>query len=83
MDKRDIRRTINRQLRLVFFLPLAGALIHLAVAFRILRSLLAMFQLERTGLIVLCFVAVSAVFSIVYFVVYHLTSRVYYRIVNR
>ncbi len=83
MDKRDIRRTINKQLRLVFFLPLIGALIHLAVAFRILRSLLAMFQLERTGLIVLCFVAVSAVFSVIYFIVYQLTSKIYYKIVNR
>lgn len=83
MDKHNIKKTINRQLRLVFFLPLVGALIHLAVAFRILRNLLAMFQLENTQLILLCFIGVSLVFAFLYMIVYQLTSRIYYKIVNR
>lgn len=83
MDRRDIKKTINRQLRLVFFLPLIGAMIHLAFAFKILRNLLAMFQLENSRLILLCFAGVSLAFALIYIIVYQLTSRVYYKIVNR
>ena len=40
MDKREVVRSIKSQVMTVFFLPLAGAVLHLAVAFKLMAKLL-------------------------------------------
>ena len=82
MTARDIRASINSQMRTVFFLPLLMAGIHLCFAFPMVRKLLMLFNLWNTRLLaetsVFCFV----VFGLFYCAVYWMTSNAYYTIVS-
>lgn len=82
MEPREVRETIGTQLRLQFFLPLATAAVHTAVAFPILLKLLKVLMLSNTGLFVFCTLSTFGVFSLVYAAVYLLTARTYYKIVH-
>lgn len=82
MDEREVKRTINKQIRIVFFLPLLGALLHLGVASHMIIKLLEVFMLYNVKLTVLCMVGSSAVFTVVYILVYSLTAKTYCRIVK-
>ena len=48
MTAADIRRSVNSQLLTVFFLPLAGAALHMAFAFPMIRRMLLLFELHGT-----------------------------------
>lgn len=82
MSKKEIKRSINSQLLVVFFIPLVFAGLHLAFAFPMISKILNLFGLFNTGLFmmttVICFIA----FAIFYAVVYKVTSNVYYNIVT-
>ena len=82
MDKREVKKSINSQILMVFFLPLVMAVIHLAFAFHIITSLLKLFNLTNINLFVICTTSTILVFAIFYIVVYYATSKVYYRIVQ-
>jgi len=82
MDKREVRKTISKQILMVFFLPLLTAGIHLCFAFNILSKLLAIFNLVDTALIIWCMLITSLIFAGVYIIIYSLTARTYYRIVE-
>lgn len=82
MTKRDIRKSINSQLLTVFFLPLAGAALHLAFAFPMIRKMLLLFGLDNIGLFAATTVICFAVFCIVYIAVYKVTSNAYFKIVS-
>ena len=64
-----IHQTSNSQVLWLFLAPLAIAALHSLVASKIVSQLLGLF-------------AVIGIFSIVYFVIFRLTSRAYYRIVH-
>ena len=78
----DIRRSVNSQLLTVFFLPLAGAALHMAFAFPMIRRMLLLFRLTNTGLFVATALISFAVLAVVYTLVYKATSNAYYRIVK-
>ncbi len=82
MTAADIRRSVNSQLLTVFFLPLAGAALHMAFAFPMIRRMLLLFQLQNTGLFVATALISFAVLAVVYTLVYKVTSNAYYRIVK-
>ena len=82
MTKVDIRRSINSQLLLVFFLPLVTAGIHVAAAFPMLCKLLELFNLFDVRLFALCAAGTLLVFCAIYALVYGLTTRTYSRIVG-
>lgn len=81
MGRSMVKAAIDTQVRTVFFLPIAVAVIHLIMAFPMLKIILYMFGLMNTTLFVGCLVATVAVFAVIYFVVFRLTSSSYYRIV--
>lgn len=81
MGRSMVKDAIDTQVRTVFFLPIAVAVIHLVMAFPMLKIILYMFGLMNTTLFVGCLVATVAVFAVIYFVVFKLTSSSYYRIV--
>jgi len=83
MDDNEVKRTINKQILIVFFLPLAGALIHLLAASNMIIKMLEIFNLYNRTLSALCLAATSIVFGLAYAVVYRLTAKTYYRIVKR
>ncbi len=82
MDKRSVRRCIKSQVLLVFFLPLIAAVIHLAVAFKVMAKLLEIMYMTNIPLFALCTGAVVMVFVIFYIIVFGVTSREYYKIVK-
>ena len=82
MDKREIRRSIRSQILIVFFLPLLFSILHIIVAFNVITQLLGVFGLFNTGLFVLCTVATVLIFAVFYIVVFAITAREYYKIVN-
>ena len=82
MSRREVRKTINSQVLMVFFLPLIVAGIHLAFAFPILEKLLHVLMLSSTSLFVLCSLITFGVFAGVYVVIYLGTARTYYKIVR-
>ncbi len=82
MSRREVRKTINSQVLMVFFLPLVVAGMHLAFAFPILEKLLHVLMLSSTSLFVLCSLITFGVFAGVYVVIYLGTARTYYKIVR-
>lgn len=82
MDDLEVKRTINKQILIVFFLPLLGALLHVAMASNMIIKLLEVFWLYNVKLTALCIIGSSAAFTLVYVVVYRLTARTYCKIVK-
>ena len=82
MSNDEVKKSITSQVRMVFFLPIILAACHLAAAFPLLRRLLVMCNLTDVKLIVICMVATLLVFIAIYYVVFRITSRAYYRIVG-
>ena len=82
MDKREVKRSIRSQVLTVFFLPLITAILHVAVAFTVVKKLLAILGLANKTLFLLCTAATIAIFAVFYVIVYGMTAREYYRIVG-
>lgn len=82
LEKREIRRSINLQILIVFFAPLVVAGIHVAFDFNLMSQLLKLFGLVNPGLSIWCTLGTFLVFALIYALVYMLTARVYYRIVS-
>jgi len=83
MDDQQVKKTINRQVLWVFFLPLAATALHMLFASKIMAHMLKVFQLNDWGLVLMTIGASLAVFALLYLGVYQLTARTYYRIVRR
>ena len=82
LEKREIRRSINVQILIVFFAPLVVAGVHVAFDFNMVRLMLVLFGLNNAALTAWCTVGTFLVFALIYALVYLLTARVYYRIVS-
>ena len=82
MGTREIRKSIRSQVILVFFLPLAMAMCHVAAAFPVVRKVLVMLNFTATKLFIACTAATVLVFAIFYVIVFAVTAREYYKIVN-
>ena len=83
MRSAEVKSSIRSQISLVFFLPLLAAACHTAGAFPMTRRILLLFGLSNTGLFVLCSGLTLLIFALVYYGIYRLTAREYYRIVRR
>lgn len=83
MDEREVKKTVNKQILLVFFLPLATALVHITFARSIIVKLLGIFNLYNTDLTTWCMIITSLVFTVCYIIFYQQTARVYYKLVKR
>lgn len=83
MSRDMVKAAIRTQMRMVFFLPITVAVIHLAMAFPMLRLMMQIFGLANVPLFVGCLIVTAAVFAVIYFIVFRVTSGSYYRIVYR
>ena len=77
-----IHQTSNSQVLWLFLAPLAVAALHSIVASKIVSQLLGLFAVNSYMEYAQMLFAVIGIFSIIYFVIFRLTSRVYYRIVH-
>lgn len=82
MSQQQVRTAIRSQVRMVFFLPILGAIIHLAASFKMISKLMAALGLQNIPLFALCCAGTVAAFAVGYFIIYHLTARTYYKIVR-
>lgn len=82
MSHKEVKASIRSQILKVFFLPLAAACIHLAAASPLIRRLLLMFGVNDLMLYVSCMLVTVVVFAVVYGIVYTMTARTYYKIVE-
>ena len=82
MSKKEVRQSIRSQVLMVFFLPLAAAVLHIAVAFKVITKLLVALNMVNVSLFLTCTVATVVVFAVFYAAVFGVTAREYYRIVG-
>ena len=82
MTRGDIRRSVNSQMLLVFFLPLLLAGLHLCFAFPFVHKLLMLFNLNNIKLLIGTTALSYVVFALLYTLAYRLTSNAYYQIVS-
>ena len=82
IDQKTIKKSINRQVLIVFFLPLVTAFVHTAFAFKMYRKIIQLFGVD--GNVTLnATIVIGAIFVVVYLIVYQITSRSYYKIIKR
>ena len=82
LSRAETRRTIRGQIRTVFLLPVLVAAVHILFDFNMVTKLLSLFYLTNVGLTALCTAGTVLVFVLVYWAVYALTARTYYKIIS-
>lgn len=82
MSAKEVRQSIRSQVLFVFFLPLAMAICHIGVAFRLISQLMGTMGMFNTHLFGMCTAGTILVFALVYVLIYVITAKVYYKIVS-
>ena len=82
MSSREVKDTIKSQIRIVFVLPIFAAAVHVTVAFPMVNRILKMLNLNNEKLFAGCLTATIIVFAVIYYLVFKVTSRAYYKIVK-
>ena len=83
LSRREVRSSVRRQIRMVFFLPLLMAMLHITMAFPMIRRMLLLFGMTNTKLFIGCTAGTVLIFAVVYGLIYLMTARSYYHIVER
>lgn len=83
LTRGEVKRSIHSQILMVFFMPVTVAAIHIIFDFNMVEKLLTLFLIHNTTLTALCTLGTVLVFFAAYGVVYVLTARTYYKIVER
>lgn len=83
MSHTEVKKTIRSQVLTVFFLPLIVAGVHVAFAFPIMSRVLSLLGLINVTLYIICTVICFLVFALMYGIIFAITSRLYYKTVNK
>lgn len=83
MSRQEVRSSIRRQILMVFFLPLMAACVHIAMAFPLMKRMLLLVGMVNDRLFLMCTVATAVAFAAVYGLIYLVTARSYYRILEK
>lgn len=81
MTDKEAKKSISKQMGLVFFLPLIFAFAHSLFAIPIITKFLELLSLSNTSLYMICLVSVFVFYIIFYFVTFKLTEKTYNNIV--
>lgn len=82
MEDAQIKKTINAQILLVFFMPLALAGLHLTCAYPMISKLMVLFTITDMTLIKVVTCITFVMIGVFYGIVYKLTSHTYYKIIR-
>lgn len=82
MSHDEIKSTVRSQVLKVFFLPIFAAAVHIAASFKMITKLLALMNLTNVTLFFWCTAATLIAFAAIYGLVYALTAKIYYKIVE-
>lgn len=83
MSAAAVKKTINSQILIVFFMPLVMATLHFVIALVMLKQMLLSFGVISSSMIYTVSGTTILVICLVYYLIYKITSRSYYRIVER
>lgn len=81
LSREEVSHIVHKEIRMMFFIPLFMAIIHLFVSLYAIIMLLAVFGMTNILVFILCAGIVSLLFVIIYIVMYFSTSKVYCKIV--
>ena len=82
LNKPTTRQATRSQIVWMFTLPLIVAVMHTAFAYPIIHQMLLVFGIMSHRLLILCTLGVVCAFALLYWIIYHITSRVYLKIVE-
>ncbi|MEG0289151.1 MAG: FtsX-like permease family protein [Carnobacterium sp.] len=82
LDQKMIKDSTRLQIVWMFFLPIIIAVIHIAFAYPIIQKMLVVFGITNQKLLILSIIGVIAAFSLIYWLIYRITSKIYYNIVK-
>ena len=83
LTEKEAKESIRTQVMLLFYLPVAAAIMHMIVASSVVRLFLRMILIVDAFTFDMAIAIVSMIFLVIYTIVYKITSREYYKIVNR
>lgn len=83
MSQQEVKASINAQIKIVFFLPLFMAALHLLFCLPALYKMLAILGLMHWNLLLISTAICFTAFAVFYVAVFAVTSRTYYQIVKR
>ena len=83
LSHKEVKQVIQQQVLMIFSFPLVAAIIHLAFALPMIRKLLILFGLTDRNLLITVTIISVLLFTMIYLLVYFITARVYYRLVER
>lgn len=82
LSNKMIKKTSSQQIYWMFFLPLFVAVIHSAVASKMLYQLCGIFGIRNISEFAIPFAISVAIIIVVYFIIFKITSNVYYNLVS-
>lgn len=82
LSNKMIKKTSSQQIYWMFFLPLFVAVIHSAVASKMLYQLCGIFGIRNISEFAMPFAISVAIIIVVYFIIFKITSNVYYNLVS-
>ena len=77
-----IKKTIDKQVLVFFFLPLIVAGIHVAFAFKMISKIFVMLGCVNESIKITSFIIGFLIFALLYLIYYKLSSRQYYKIIS-
>ncbi|MDR1665267.1 MAG: ABC transporter permease, partial [Clostridiales bacterium] len=83
MGKEEVKRTINRQILAVFFIPLIVAAAHVTVAFFPISRVMVVFGVYNIPLLAASSALTALAYATVYWLVFRRTAGTYFGIVRR
>jgi putative ABC transport system permease protein len=83
MGEAEVKRTVNRQILTVFFMPLLVAVTHIIVAFFPISRAMIIFGVLNVPLLVITTAITVLAYIVVYWFVFRQTARTYFKIVRR
>lgn len=81
LDRKEISAVVHKEVRIMFFLPLLVAVIHLSVSLYAIAMLLATLGLTNIGVMLISAGTISLLFVLIYIIMYFSTVKVYCKIV--
>lgn len=82
LDETMVKQTINRQILIVFYLPLVVAFLHTTMAFKMFQGIIKIFGIQGP-VVIYTTLGIASIFTILYAFVFRITSRSYLAIVKR
>lgn len=82
MRPEQTKQIIRKQILTLFFLPLTLTLVHLLVASPVLLRILSGLNMHRVSLFLVCMAASFVGYSLLYYLIYRISSKTYYAIVS-